>query len=282
MALVNYTKFSTATAVSLCLILLFSCKQRERAETKTLDFREFQITVPSTWEPVKEKGIDSFVGRIALTGGDTISFDLGWYSNPLEEDVPYKVDETNVYLLNDSESTSNSQMYEFYGNRDTVDLEKFHKNEITWSTIDGRKAKIIEAKIPADGMTGIYIDSVWRAGSGIDRFQMNGNNLTPDNQQKLLAAFQTLKFIDHHTLIPLDNNILGIWTDGEGPNASFSIDKDSIHFVESWCGKYDQHGDSVKLTYPDLVVNVKMFRIHPDTLVYEADGVTQKFWRFKD
>lgn len=278
----NNTKLSTTIAVSLCLLLLFSCKQRERVETKTLDLGEFQITVPSTWEPVKEKGIDSFVGRIALTSGDTISFDLGWYSNPLEEEVTYKVDETNVYLLNSSESTPNSLMYEFYGKRDTVDFDKFHKNKITWSSIDGRKAKIIEAKKPGDGMTGIYIDSVWRAGSGIDRFQMNGTNLTPENQRDLLAAFQTLKFFDHHTPIALDNNILGIWTDGGGPNASFLIDKDSIHFLESSSGKYVQHGDSVKLTYPDMVVNVRMFRVHPDTLVYEMNGVTHKFWRFKD
>jgi len=76
-----------------------------------------------------------------------------------------------------------------------VDPQRFHKNEISWSIIDGRKAKIIEAKKPGDGMTGIYIDSVWITGSGTDRFQMNGKNLKPKNQLALLSAFQTLKFI---------------------------------------------------------------------------------------
>jgi hypothetical protein len=168
----------------------------DAANTKLLDFGEFTIIVPSDWMPVKEKGIDSFVGRIALTDGDTISFDLGWYSNSLEEEVPYDVDGDNVYLLNTAKSTDNSRDYEFYGKSDTVNLEKFHKNRIHWTTIDNRKSKIVEAKKPGDGMTGIYIDSVWLAGSGIDRFQMNGKNLTHKNQQALLSAFQTLKFIN--------------------------------------------------------------------------------------
>jgi hypothetical protein len=283
MALRNFPGQVLSLAICLSGLLPCSCNPEKATETKTLNFGEFTITVPSAWQPVNEKGIDSFVGRIALTDGDTISFDLGWYSNPLEEEVLYKVDETNVYLLNSSESTFDSQMFEFYGKRDTVDLEKFHKNKITWSTIDGRKAKVIEAKLPGDGMTGIYIDSVWRAGSGIDRFQLNGTDLTPANQQALLAAMQTLKFIDRHSLVSLDNNIVGVWMDEWSSKPSFSIDKDSIHYLQTFISaKYSQRGDSVTLTYKDMVTKAKMFRIHKDTLIYEFDGIARKSWRFNN
>lgn len=283
MALRNSAGQVLLLAICLSGLLLCLCNPEKATETKTLNFGEFTITVPSAWQPLNEKGIDSFVGRIALTDGDTISFDLGWYSNPLEEEVPYKVDEKNVYLLDQSKSTSNSRTYDFYGRRDTVDVEQFHKNKITWSTIDGRKAKVIEAKLPGDGMTGIYIDSVWRAGSGIDRFQLNGTDLTPANQQALLAAIQTLKFIDRHSIVSLDNNIVGVWRDEWSSKPSFSIDKDSIYYLQTFVSaKYDQRGDSVTLTYKDRKTKAKMFRIHKDTLIYEFDGIARKSWRFKN
>ncbi len=195
------TVFSTVgrgiSAIRVCLVLLCidGCQSGKHVEMKTLSLGQFQITVPEDWEPVKENGIDSFVGRMALTDGDTVFFDLGWYSNSFEEEnLPYTLDEKNVYLL-DQRLVDSSQVYVFYGTIDTVDLEKFHKNRTTWSTIDGRRAKIVQPRVSGDGMTGIYIDSVWQAGSGIDRFQMNGRNLTSANQEMLLAAFQTLRFV---------------------------------------------------------------------------------------
>ena len=30
---------------------------------------------------IKEQGVDSYVGRIAIDSVDTLEFDLGWYSN---------------------------------------------------------------------------------------------------------------------------------------------------------------------------------------------------------
>jgi hypothetical protein len=179
---------------AILLLTLLSCTDKQRGRTKTLDFGEFTIDVPSTWQPVKAKGIDSYVGLMTLDHGDTVSFDLGWYSNPLEEEYKFMVENGDVYLKNEKESTSNSVLFEFYGKADTVDIEKFKINQVILTTIDGKKAKIIRPRQTGHGMTGIYFDSLWVAGSGTDRFQMNGTDLHPDNEKQLLKAFETLRF----------------------------------------------------------------------------------------
>jgi hypothetical protein len=157
-----------------------------------LDFGRFKIDVLSTWQPGKAKGIDSYVGQMALDEGDTVSFDLGWYSNSLEEKYDFMIQNGDVFLKR--QIAGDSVVYEFYGKADTVDVEKFKVNVVGWTTIDNRRAKIIKPKNTGTGMTGIYFDSLWVAGSGIDRFQMNGRNLRPDNERELLKAFETLTF----------------------------------------------------------------------------------------
>jgi hypothetical protein len=179
---------------AILLLTLLSCTNKQRGGAKTLDFGEFTIDVPSTWQPVRAKGIDSYVGLMTLDHGDTVSFDLGWYSNPLEEEYKFMVENGDVYLKKENESTSNSVFFEFYGKADTVDIENFKVNNVTWTIIDGKRAKLVQPKNIGTGMTGIYFDSLWVAGSGIDRFQMNGKDLHPDNERQLLKAFETLKF----------------------------------------------------------------------------------------
>jgi hypothetical protein len=174
--------------------ILLSCTDKQKRETKTLDFEYFTIDVPVTWEHVKARGIDSFVGHLTLDKGDTIMFDLGWYSNSLDEEYKFKVENGDVYLKNQNKSSSNLTFYEFYGKADTVDLEKFKVNKIMWTKVDGKRAKIVQPRETGKGITGIYFDSLWTAGSGTDRFQMSGTNLHRDNETRLLQAFETLKF----------------------------------------------------------------------------------------
>jgi hypothetical protein len=172
----------------IIVLTLFSCAAKQKVEIKTLDFGKFKIDVPATWEPVKNNGIDSYVGFIILDNADTVSFDLGWYSNSLDDESVYVDSNGDVYLL-DNESNP-----EFYGNADTIDVEGLKMNKIKWTTIDAKRAKIVQPKQAGKGMTGVYFDSLWTKGSGTDRFQMNGKNLNPDNEKRLLEAFETLNF----------------------------------------------------------------------------------------
>ena len=75
-----------------------------------------------------------------------------------------------------------------------VDPDKYRKNNVSWDTIDGRKAKIVYPRQSGIGTTGIYIDSLWVQGSDVDRFNLYGENLKPENEKKVLAALRTLKF----------------------------------------------------------------------------------------
>ncbi len=82
----------------------------------------------------------------------------------------------------------------------------------------------------------------------------------------------------------LDNNIVGIWTDGSGPNASFSISNDSIYYVEHFTSiKYKQTGDSITFFFDErTVVKSKAYRSHVDTLIIESQQGLAKYWKFTD
>ncbi|NRF38327.1 hypothetical protein [Pedobacter foliorum] len=172
------------------LMILLSCQHK----SKTLDAGHFTIEVPSSWKILKQKSIDSFVGKIAIDETDTISFDLGWYSSSLEEEKSYYLENDRVFLRDKEKSKSDTLFYKYYGRKDTVNLEKFLKNKVSFEIIDNKKVKIIYPKKTGHGTTGIYIDSVWVKGSEVDRFQLNGEDLKPENEKKLLYAIRTIKF----------------------------------------------------------------------------------------
>lgn len=69
--------------ISALTILVLGCKDPSR--TKTIDFGLFTLEVPYQWQQVKQDGIDSYVGAIAVDNADTLYFDLGMYSNSLTE-----------------------------------------------------------------------------------------------------------------------------------------------------------------------------------------------------
>ncbi len=142
--------------IVLLLFLIAGCKTSEtKNDYRNLDFNYFTIESPRSWTKIKLRGIDSYVGKIAIDNSDTLYFDLGWYSNKLE------------------------------GKKSEI---------ISWDTIDGRRCKIVYPSKAGVGITGIYIDSLWQAGSEIDRFNLAGYNLKPENEKLLLQALQTLKF----------------------------------------------------------------------------------------
>jgi hypothetical protein len=75
-----------------------------------------------------------------------------------------------------------------------IDPDRYKKNNIRWDTIDGRKAKIVYPIKSGIGITGVYVDSLWVSGSDVDRFNLYGENLKPENERKVLEVLRTLKF----------------------------------------------------------------------------------------
>ena len=175
----------------LLLLLIGGCADNKSiADNQTLDFGSFSIVTPNDWTKIKAQGVDSYVGRIAIDNTDTLDFDLGWYSNPLTEPEPQIIERS---MLRNMDVLDTSQFI-IVNSRKGVDPYKYKKNNISWDTIDGRKAKIIFPRQSGIGTTGIFIDSLWQSGSDVDRFNLYGDNLKPVNEKQFLQALKTLKF----------------------------------------------------------------------------------------
>lgn len=63
--------------VILLLLSVAACEAPE-ASDKTLDFVSFQLTTPSGWAKISQKGTDSYIGGLT-NGQDTLWFDHGMY-----------------------------------------------------------------------------------------------------------------------------------------------------------------------------------------------------------
>ena len=172
----------------LCGIITCSNnKTITNSKTKTLDFKEFTIEAPITWEIIQFKGRDSYVGGIQIDSSHTASFDLGKYSSDLSNFVKEDLKDT---------SFDNVITGEFPPpNADSSWLRRIKKCVMKWDTIDGRTAKIIIPINSEFGVTGVYFDSLW-VDKDMDkiRLQISGNNLDSNNEKLLLQAFKTLKF----------------------------------------------------------------------------------------
>jgi hypothetical protein len=183
-----------STSMRLLIIVLtftlLSCNQSRRDQGKhILDFGTFTIETPENWKPVEnETPFDSYVGRIAVDAIDTIYFDLGWYSYDLTEYVKMNERESTSFFLR--ESPNNHVL-----KGDSLAIDSLVKSKSNWDTIDDRKVRIVRPKSPGIGITGIYIDSLWKAGDHINKFNLYGLNLKPATERHLLESIKTLKFV---------------------------------------------------------------------------------------
>ena len=179
--------------IAIIIIVLTSChQQKTKHKKKNMDFGSFSIKAPESWTAIEKNGVDSYVGSIIIDDKDTISFDLGWYSNNLYEYDPIIWDSSMIESI-DTSMLDNSEII-FVKSRMKVDPDKYRKNNVLWDTIDGRRAKIVYPRISGIGTTGVYIDSLWVSGSLVDRFNLYGENLKLNNEKEVLEVLQTLKF----------------------------------------------------------------------------------------
>ena len=165
---------------------------------KEMDFGAFSMETPENWVYVKQRGIDSFVGKVALDKKDTLRFDYGLYSSSLEEDLGFIITKDSVFTYEENENkqdTVNRYVQKFYAKRDTLDMKKLYKTEYHFEKINSVNAKVVTPKKVGIGMTGVYFESKKANGKGI-RFQISGYNLSEKNQKEFLKAIRTLKFKD--------------------------------------------------------------------------------------
>ncbi|MTH14272.1 hypothetical protein [Flavobacterium sp. LC2016-01] len=165
-----------------------------------MDFVFFSMETPSKWNYVKERGIDSFVGKIGIDKKDTVYFDYGLYSNDLEESFnngEYLIRNNDSIFIDDWErnklDTINGPYYKFYARGGQNKLREFKKDTCYYETIYGLKAKIVVPKNSGIGTTGVYFENTRTDGKGM-KFQISGYNLSNENQKSFLKVIRTLKF----------------------------------------------------------------------------------------
>lgn len=168
------------------LALLFSCIQNKPQQKQLLDFGRFTIETPLGWTKVKQQGTDSYIGQVAIDEKDTLEFDLGWYSWDLKEYEEFNFNGKKFYM---SSTDTAAKLI------DSAHKDELVKSNVTFTTIDNRRAKILTPIKSGIGTTGIYIDSLWLAGSAIEKFSLYGFSLKSTNERDVLEAFKTLKFV---------------------------------------------------------------------------------------
>ena len=181
-------QFIKLSHISAPTILVVGCKDPSR--TKTMDFGLFTLEVPYKWQQVKQNGIDSYVGAIAVDNTDTLYFDLGMYSNTLTE-PNIEVITRQMMEENDLDSSGFVVVKDIMSMN--IDADLYRKQNVSWDTIDNRRAKIVFPRISGKGTTGIYIGSLWGDSSKV-RFNLYGADLKTQTEENLLKAIKTLRF----------------------------------------------------------------------------------------
>ncbi|WP_281638252.1 hypothetical protein [Flavobacterium marginilacus] len=167
---------------------------------KEMDLGSFSMKTPKDWTYIKQRGIDSFVGKIAIGKNDTLYFDYGLYSNNLEESFNngyyYIINNDSIFTPDWELSkldTINEPIYKFFARGGKTKLNEFIENTSYEETINGLKAKIVVPINAEKGTTGVYFENTSTNRKGM-KFQISGYNLKEENQKAFLRAIKTLKF----------------------------------------------------------------------------------------
>ncbi len=118
-----------------------------------LDAESFSLFAPAGWKFHKWVGIDSYVGEFA-GDGIRLTFDYGHYSNSLPDDAK----EPNYIVVEEQ--------------------------------VGGHLAKIVNPKVPGQGVTAIYFRDV----GDTNGLYIDGRNFSASQQQTVLLMFRTIRF----------------------------------------------------------------------------------------
>ncbi|TJZ62991.1 hypothetical protein FAZ15_01455 [Sphingobacterium olei] len=184
-------------AIILPLFLIVSCKERTR------DFGGvFSLKIPSSWQYIPHKGIDSYVGLIAIDSTDTLFFDYGAYSNNLiHTQLNEIIERDSIIRIEDFDSLLNKNFSFTEGNlKDSIYLKSFLTEYYRDTVVQFFPGHIVTPRNMSKGRTGIFVDSIWHKEphGGIhyltQRFCLVGHNLSEKKHKAVLKAIKTLEF----------------------------------------------------------------------------------------
>ncbi|AUC13846.1 hypothetical protein BTO06_01175 [Tenacibaculum sp. SZ-18] len=180
----------------IILTLILAC---QKSEYKTVDFKAFEITVPSSWNKYKIKGIDSYVRGLITDKNDTLIFDLGWYSGDLTRNNEVLVFDKSEYSEFTEKQKKQLEKVKYLVVDDFLtakyNTKDYLKYEYELDSIDCFQAKFIKPKNKGFGASGIYIDSLKGGGpnSNKTRLSFYGNSLSDSTQTEFFKALKSIK-----------------------------------------------------------------------------------------
>jgi hypothetical protein len=229
-------KLLTKILSIITFFLLVSCNSdigKEVTGLNVIEIGSYQFDFPNDFKLVKEKGTDSYVGKI-IGDGLTITFDYGYYSNSfaetpneyldkehwkmeiiyqfLEEGVLYddsnypKVDILGIrsVSLNDSTFEKGIDFIATCKHSETtfefpISLpNEIKKYEFKIDTLSGHFRKLVIANDPFDGLTGLYLkdlDSYNKSINSSLALSMSTLALTKKQQELVIKIFETVRVI---------------------------------------------------------------------------------------
>lgn len=151
--------------------LIISCKKEN--EFKELEFNDFNIEVPISWEQKSHNGIDFRADFLMTKSGDTIHIDYGNQNGFFDEVVQvFSKDQIRKY---DSLNLDTKKLV--YSKTPSIDESQgvFLKEYYYYDTINGFRAKIKIPKKSGKGIIGISIDSINTKGKNLKIYATNIN-----------------------------------------------------------------------------------------------------------
>lgn len=181
--------------IILVSILIISCKPK--SEFKTIDFGDFEITVPEQWNKLEVKGTDSYVGGIITPEKDSLIFDIGLYSGDVSNDFALVFDKNSYAELTKKEKELLKKTKHLIVDSLSVDIDfgKYQKYKSVFYSIDCFKAKMTIPTNVEFGATGIYIDSLKGNSKDFNKVKMAfyGFDLKEKTQNQFVTALKTIK-----------------------------------------------------------------------------------------
>lgn len=209
----------------LVLLILFSCEQTSKkldGQLKTIEVGDYLFDFPQDYKLIKEKGIDSYVGKIK---GENMcfQFDFGFYSSHFEQTIEEYLkdgnwrafvsfqfmkdnvtyDDTNmpkVEIINiqpaNAKNNFGQKQCDFvaeckYDNKNfTYPLsipDDIKKQNFEIDTIENVYRKIVFSNNAKKGITGIYLAEL----NGDKALSLSTSDLTKEQQKIALKIFKT-------------------------------------------------------------------------------------------
>jgi hypothetical protein len=218
-------------SISIVLVL-FGCGQQANRQWKTIEIGNYLFDFPPDFKLEKEKGIDSYVGKIK---GDSMwfGFDFGHYSDVLAQTPQEFLDKGYWRILLSQQfmkagityDNSNMPRVDILNIRQTssqdsgigkgcdyiatcrhedsvFDYEIYLPDEIRQlnfmiDTVDNQFRKIVYSKNPHTGITGIYLRDLNSFNKSINNYKalsMTTGQLTKEQQAIALKIFSTGRY----------------------------------------------------------------------------------------